>query len=232
MLVFAHRGASADAPENTLLAIDKALTQQADGIEIDVYQHHDELLVIHDHWLQRTTNGQGKLADHSLRQLQQLDAGQGQRIPTLWQVMQRVAGRCKLNIEIKGVKDVGLVISQIERAQSELEFTLEQFIVSSFDHHLLKALKQRQRTLQIGALTACKPLDYAAFAQALDAYSVNPDVSFLDQKFVQDAKERGLKVFAYTVDQPEDLLRLKAWQVDGVFSNAPGKAKQILAANG
>lgn len=231
MLVFAHRGASADAPENTLLAIDKALDQHADGIEIDVHQHRDELLVIHDHWLHRTTNGQGQLAEYNLSQLQQLDAGQGQRIPTLWQVMQRIAGRCRLNIEIKGVQDVGLVISLIERARRELSFTLEQFIVSSFDHHLLKDLKQRKPDLQIGALTACKPLDYAAFAEALEAYSVNPDVSFLDQKFVQDAKQRGLKVFVYTVDQPADLLRLKGWQVDGVFSNAPGKAKSVLAAN-
>ncbi len=88
MLIFAHRGASADAPENTLLAIEKALAQGADGIEIDVHQTGDDLVVIHDRWLHRTTNGQGQLQDYSLAELKLLDAGQGQQIPTLWQVMQ------------------------------------------------------------------------------------------------------------------------------------------------
>ncbi|MFQ3197548.1 MAG: glycerophosphoryl diester phosphodiesterase [Paraglaciecola sp.] len=228
MLIFAHRGASADAPENTLLAIDRALEQQADAIEIDVHQHLGELLVIHDHWLHRTTNGLGQLQDYTLAQLQQFDAGAGQKIPTLWQVMARIAGQCTVNIELKGVQDVSLVVRLIEKAQSTLGFTPEQFIVSSFDHHLLRNIKQRQPALQIGALTASKPLDYAAFATALDAYSVNVDVTFLDHEFVLDAKRRGLKVFVYTVDEAADLLRLQSWQVDGVFSNAPGKARQIL----
>ena len=66
MLIFAHRGASADAPENTLLAINLALSQDADGIEIDVYQSDKDLVVIHDRWLHRTTNGQGQVQDYSL----------------------------------------------------------------------------------------------------------------------------------------------------------------------
>jgi glycerophosphoryl diester phosphodiesterase len=228
MFIFAHRGASADAPENTLLAIDKALEQGADGIEIDVHQTGNELVVIHDRWLHRTTNGQGQIQQYTLAQLSLLDAGQGQRIPTLWQVMQRVAGKCLLNIEIKGVDDPQLVLSHIHRAQQELDFSKDQFIVSSFDHHLLKAIKLLDPTLKIGALTGCKPIDYAQFAQTLGAYSVNIDVTFIDKDFVEDAKARGLKVFAYTVDQAEDLLLLKEWQVDGVFCNGPGNAKQVL----
>ncbi|MFQ3237002.1 MAG: glycerophosphoryl diester phosphodiesterase [Paraglaciecola sp.] len=231
MLIFAHRGASADAPENTLQAIDKALFQQADGIEIDVHQHQGELLVIHDHWLHRTTTGQGQLHDYTLAQLQQLDAGNGQTIPTLWQVMTRIAGKCRINIELKGQHDVALVLGLIDNAQFTLGFTPEQFIVSSFDHHLLWHIKQRQPALQIGALTASKPLAYAAFAAELGAYSVNVDITSLDNNFVQDAKRRGVKVFVYTVDEPRDLLKLQTWQVDGVFCNAPGKARQILEDN-
>ncbi len=106
---------------------------------------------------------------------------------------------------------------------------MDQFIVSSFDHHLLKDIKTFSPTLKIAALTANKPIDYALFAQSLDAYSVNIDITFIDRNFVKDAKARGLKVYVYTVDQKEDLLLLRDWQVDGVFCNAPGKAKRLLS---
>ena len=229
MLIFAHRGASTDAPENTLLAVDLALEQQADGIEIDVYQLGDELVVIHDRWVQRTTNGNRALSDYTLEELQTLDAGQGQFVPTLWQVLQRVNGRCLMNIEVKGVNDVLLVKECINEAVRLLNFRAEQFIVSSFDHHLLLAFKSIAPNINIGALTASNPLNHARFAQELNAYSVNADVSFIDQAFVTDAHGRDLKMFAYTVDEPDDLIRLLAWGVDGVFCNKPAKARLVLA---
>ncbi len=151
MLIFAHRGASADAPENTLLAIDLALTQQADGIEIDVHQLGDELVVIHDRWVSRTTNGNRVLTDYTLEELQTLDAGQGQFVPTLWQVLQRVQGQCFINIEVKGVNKVSLVNVCISKAVSQLNFKPEQFIVTSFNHHLLLAFKSIAPTIRIGA---------------------------------------------------------------------------------
>lgn len=230
MLIFAHRGASADAPENTLLAIDKALTQQADGIEIDVYQLGNDLVVIHDRWVRRTTNGNRPLSDYTLEELQTLDAGQGQFVPTLWQVLQRVRGKCLINIEVKGVHDVSLVNVCINKAVSQLNFEAEQFIVSSFNHHLLLAFKSIAPSIKIGALTASNALDHARFAEELQAYSVNADISFVDQAFVIDAHKRGLKMFVFTVDEPEDLLRLQAWGVDGIYSNSPAKAKLVLAA--
>lgn len=230
MLIFAHRGASADAPENTLAAIKLALSQQVNGIEVDVHQLGQELVVIHDRWVHRTTNGQGQLSDYNLLQLQQLDAGQGEQVPTLWQVMQEISGQCMLNIEIKGVNDVSLVLAQIEQAQRELNFSLTQFIVSSFDHHLLQQIKQREPRLKLGALTASKPLTYALFAAELGAFSVNADVSFLDEAFVEDAHQRGLQVFVYTVDQPADLEKLYHWGVDGVFCNAPARAKTFVSS--
>ncbi|MFT5997540.1 MAG: glycerophosphoryl diester phosphodiesterase [Glaciecola sp.] len=231
MLIFAHRGASADAPENTLLAIDEALTQQADGIEIDVYQLGDELVVIHDRWVSRTTNGNRLLNDYTIEELQTLDAGQGQFVPTLWQVLQRVQGQCLINIEVKGVDDVSLINLCINKALSQLNFKPEQFIISSFNHHLLIAFKSIAPTIKIGALTGSIPLDHARFAQDLQAYSANADLSFVTQAFVEDAHSRGLKMFVYTVDEPQDLLRLQAWGVDGVFSNGPAKAKLVLAEN-
>ncbi|MGJ8680270.1 glycerophosphodiester phosphodiesterase [Paraglaciecola sp.] len=228
MLVFAHRGASVDAPENTLLAIQEAINQRAHGIEIDVQQVGNELIVFHDRVLSRTTNGSGLLKDHNLTELQKLDAGLGQRIPTLWQVLTLINGQCLLNIEVKGAVSPELLDSYIQRAIQQLNFSFEQFIVSSFDHHFLKEFKTYTTDIRIGAITASKPLQYAEFAEELGAYSVNIDMTVLDKEFVTDAKNRGLKIMVYTVDNPQELQKLLAWKVDCVFCNAPKNAMNII----
>ena len=229
MLIFAHRGASTNAPENTLAAIELAIKQQADGVEIDVYQLKQDLVVIHDKWVNRTTNGKGTLNHYTLDELQTLDAGQGEFVPTLWQVMQRVNGRCILNIELKGVDDLSLIINDINLAIEQLNFTSEEFIVSSFNHHLLQTFKRLLPSIKIAALTGSNPIRRSQFAAELQAYSVNVDNTFIDKAFVKDAHQRGLKIFAYTVDEPEDLLKLQSWGVDGVFCNDPAAARVVLA---
>jgi glycerophosphoryl diester phosphodiesterase len=189
MLIFAHRGASADAPENTLSAFELAIQQRADGIELDIYQHGSEFVVIHDKWLERTTNGQGSIDDYTFQQLKQLDAGNQQSIPSLQETMEKIAGRCTLNIELKGIKDVALLIEYTEKCCLNFGFDTQQIIFSSFDHHLIQTLKHIAKQFKIAALTACKPLDYAKFAEQLQAYSVNVDVAFLDKNFVDDAEK-------------------------------------------
>lgn len=229
MEIIAHRGASGDYPENTLLAMEQAIMQGADAIEIDVFAVDGELIVIHDHHLARTTNGSGSIYQHSLAQLQQLDAGLGQRIPTLWQVLQLLAPTALwLNIELKGENTVAPLLSLLDKAKRELSFDSNRLLISSFNHHLLAKLKQHRSDIKLGALTANLPLDYAAFAQQLQAYSVNCDVSFINQAFVDDAKARGLKVYVYTVDQPDDIKRLQQYGVDGIFSNYPERSRQTL----
>ena len=102
MQIIAHRGASGLAPENTLKAMSLALDLGAKAIELDVQWADGELWVFHDRRLERCTNGQGVLTGQSREYLASLDAGDGERIPTLWQVMALVAGRCELHIELKG----------------------------------------------------------------------------------------------------------------------------------
>lgn len=232
MQIIAHRGASGEYPENTLLAIEQAIVQDADAVEIDVFAVDGELIVIHDHHLSRTTNGEGSIYQHSLTQLQKLDAGRGQRIPTLWQVLQVLAPtQLWLNIELKGDNTVAPLVSLLAKAEHELGFSLNRIVVSSFNHHLLSELKQLCPALKLGALTASLALDYAAFASKLGAYSVNCDVSFINQAMVDDAKARGLKVFVYTVDQSDDITRLQSYGVDGIFSNYPARSRQRLLQN-
>ena len=229
MQIIAHRGASGDYPENTILAIEQAIAQGADAVEIDVFAVDGELIVIHDHHLARTTNGSGSIYQYSLTELMQLDAGRGQRIPTLWQVLQLLAPTALwLNIELKGDNTVAPLLALLDNAKHQLGIDHQRLVISSFNHHLLAAIKQQRPELKLGALTASLPLDYAAFTQTLQAYSVNCDVSFINQAFVDDAKARGLKVYVYTVDQADDLARMAEYGVDGIFSNYPAKSRQQL----
>jgi len=164
MLVIAHRGASGHEPENTLRAIKHAVEVNVDGIEIDLHEIDGEIVVIHDRWLHRTTSGQGQITDHNFEHIRRLDAGKGESIPTLLEVFALVAGRCFLNLELKGIHNLDLLYQQINKAQTHYGFSTKQLIISSYNHRLLHKIKQQQPQYLIGALTSCYPLDYALFA--------------------------------------------------------------------
>ena len=107
-------------------------------------------------------------------------------------------------------------------------FSAEQLIVSSFNHHWLKQLKDDHPDQLIGALTTNCPLNYAEFASNLNAWAVHIDVDFVTQDFVDDAHRRGLKVLVFTVDEPQDMFDLRAMGVDGIFTNHPTLARNVL----
>jgi len=105
--IIAHRGASAQAPENTLAAFQLALDLQADGIELDVMLTGDQqVVVIHDEEVDRTTDGSGRVADMTLEEIRQLDAGQGEKVPTLSEVLDRFGGKLLINIELKNYTSI------------------------------------------------------------------------------------------------------------------------------
>ena len=228
MLIFAHRGASGVEPENTLRAIKAALEADVDGIEIDLHEVDGKLIVIHDRWLHRTTSGTGQIFHHNYEHLRSLDAGNGETIPTLDEVFTLVAGKCKINLELKGVSNLEILYSYIDTAIETTGLVNEDILLSSFNHRLLNTIHQQRPDFAIGALTACYPLDYAKFAEQLNAYSVHLDVNFISEHFVSDAHQRGLKVFVYTVDELEDIQTMKALGVDGIFSNFPTRAKSHI----
>ncbi len=229
MLIFAHRGASGVEPENTLRAIKAALDANVDGIEIDLHEVDNKLLVIHDRWLHRTTSGSGQVSQHNYAHLRSLDAGQGETIPTLDEVLALVAGKCTINLELKDVSNISLLYSYIDEAIGTTNLIIDDILISSFNHRLLHKIHQQRPELAIGALTACYPLEYALFAEKLNAYSVHLDVNFISKHFVHDAHQRGLKVFVYTVDELADINTMKALGVDGIFSNFPTRTKSHLA---
>jgi glycerophosphoryl diester phosphodiesterase len=221
LICFAHRGASGHEPENTLSAVDKAIDLGADWIEVDVYAVKGELIVIHDERFERTTNGTGYVRDKSLAYLRSLDAGKGQCIPTLREVLDSVDRRAGINIELKGPKTAGLAVSLIEEYVKERQWNYEQFIVSSFNRRQLIKVKKLNPHIRIGILIDLPRRHYAIFARRYDAYSVHVQIDLASARFIARAHERGLKVFVYTVNNPEDIDRLQVLGVDGIFTDFP-----------
>ena len=224
MIIIAHRGARATHPENTLSAFQAALDSGAPAIELDIHEHDGELWVIHDKWLNRTTNGIGLLKWFDRDSLSKLDAGNGEAIPTLKQVLALVKGQCALNIELKGISDLSLLYHHLDLATEQFQFSNHQLIVSSFNHDWLAEIQQTKPSVLIGALTSSKGLDKAEFAANLNAVSINISLDVMDEDYVKDAKQRGLSVYVYTVNQLEDWQWLNEIGVDGVFCDCPSNA--------
>ena len=237
MKVIAHRGASGEFPENTLLAFKKAIKQQADGIELDIQYHHSNtFMLLHDNYLDKTTNGNGVINDYSLVDLQKLDAGQGETIPTLNQALTVINGQCLVNIEIKSpttepqslLTIISLLQQNLEQAINDNNFSWSQFVISSFNHPLLAEIKKHIPRASTAALVASCPINYAQCAQQLEAVSFNPSIEMLNQTLVDDAHHRGLKVWVYTVDREKDIAKCHSYGVDGIFTNFPKQTKRYI----
>lgn len=228
MKVFAHRGASGDFPENTKSAILEALKVGVDGIEVDIQSSFDDYMVIHDSWLDRTTSGKGRVSNFSAHELSKLDAGNGEKIPTLQQLFDWNNNKSLLNIELKHTFALERFVAQLEQNIEAKKISKANILVSSFDHHQLQWLKNKLPWLKIGALTSSIPINYAKFASDLNAYSVHADKTFINKAFAEDAKKRGLKIYAYTVDRKEDIALMLEYGIDGIFTNYPARTKAYL----
>jgi glycerophosphoryl diester phosphodiesterase len=220
MLCIGHRGAMGHAPENTLLSMQKALKLGVPWIELDVYDAEGHLIVIHDKKLERTTNGAGYVMEQTFEYLRSLDAGRGQKIPTLDEVFDLVQRKAGINIELKGPDTAEPVAAFIERYRLK-GWTDEEILISSFNHRELKKIKDLDGDVRIGPLIKEIPEGNAAFAEEMEAFSVHVSLKTINRPFVEDAHRRGLKVYVYTVNKLNDIERMRSLGVDGVFTNYP-----------
>jgi glycerophosphoryl diester phosphodiesterase len=220
-IVFGHRGAAGHEPENTLLSFSKALSLGAQWIELDVFNVQNELVVIHDERLERTTNGKGYVEKSSLEYLRSLNAGKGEKIPFLSEVIDLVDRRMNINIELKGQNTAEPTARLIEHYLTSEKWSDDQFLVSSFNHPELALFKRLLPQIKTGALIAHIPLNYAGFAKALGVYSIHASLEFIIQELIEDTHRNGMKFFVYTVNHPEDVSRMKALNVDGIYSDFP-----------
>lgn len=219
MLCIGHRGACGYAPENTLASFRRALELGCPWVELDVHLVDGELVVIHDKTVDRTTDGEGLVVDHSLSSLGLLDAGNGEHIPTLREVADLIDRRAGINIELKA-RGTGLATGDLLDELCRSGWQTEQFLVSCFYHAELALVPDRWRR---GALFEQNNEQCVERALALNAFSLNLSINYMDQAMVNDAQAAGLKVYVYTVNEPEDIERMKSMGVDGVFSDYPDR---------
>lgn len=231
MDVFAHRGASSKAPENTLSAMRAALIYPVAGIEVDLRCADGAWFLFHDRRLERTTSGHGRFHDHDAATLRALTSASGEPLPYLEELFATVAGRCALNLELKEEGDLNTLEKLLRRACQQYGFTPEQLIISSFDHHLLAAIAARGWPYPRAALFGSLPLTLAADAAALGCEGLHIDYEVITPALVYDCHRRDIKIRVYTVDDPVELRELAAMGVDAVFANDPGQALVTLASH-
>jgi glycerophosphoryl diester phosphodiesterase len=231
VLNIAHRGASGHYPENTLAAFEAAIEIGVAMCELDVHVTRDGIaVVIHDATVDRTTDAKGAVAAMTLAELQRADAGirfgrqfAGQRIPTLDEVFRLTAGRCGLNIELKGIG--------AEAPVCELIGAYDAFataLVSSFDWAMLARVREIDSRIRLGLLSKDHPQHLLDAASEMRAYAINPDVNIVSAGLCTTAHARGLKLYAWTCDDPRRMRRLIANGVDGIMTNYPERLRAVL----
>jgi len=216
MIIMGHRGAAALEPENTLLSIGRAIEIGVNAVEIDVHLSKDkEIVVIHDSTVDRTTDGTGPVCSFTVDELKKLDAGKGQRIPTLQEVIDFIGNKVDLVIELKEEGTEESVFGLIKK--NNIEDTV---YVISFWHRFVKTIKEMDRHIKTGVLLVGCPVDTCIATQAsADALVMN--YSFIDSKFVQTAHKENLKVFVWNIDKRNLLKPYADMGVDGIGTNDP-----------
>ena len=219
-----HRGAKGYAPENTLASFRKALELKVDMFELDVRLcRSGELVVLHDETVDRTTDGSGAAGELTLSRLKKLDAGQGEKIPTLEEVLELAAGKCGINIELKVENTEQPVAGIIARSVAAGVWTYGHFLISSFDHDKLRRIGALDPRIRIGPLVTDIPGDFLKTARELRAWSVHVAKEYLNSGKVKEFHEAGLKVIAYTAYSSTEIGRLKALGADGIVSDYPDR---------
>lgn len=224
-LIVAHRGASGESPENTFPAFERAISQRADMIETDLHRTRDGAIVVtHDSDL-AGLGGRGEIADATFAQVRALDAGGGERVPVLADLLDSFGARIPFNLEIKTGKrgpyaDLPRLVVEEVRGRELLEWT----IFSSFDDSVLGALRAESNRAHIGILVSARsPKNWLARAEAVGAMAVHFAARLADEARVAEAHRAGLRVLVYTVDDPDEMARLHEIGVDGFFTNYPAR---------
>ena len=225
MWIIGHRGAAGTFPENTLVSVQSALDCGVDWIEIDIRMVDGAVIVLHDETLERTTNGSGSIYQHRLAELRKLDAGGGEKIPLLSEVMELIDGQAGLNIEFK---QRGLVQAVVALTSAFIERQARwrnRIMFSSFIPEVMTELSGLDPSdCLIGALSESNSDNPIQFAKDLKAYSANISLKQLSKSLVDAAHELGLKVLVYTVNDSADIRRCNELSVDGIFTDFPERA--------
>ena len=222
VLRIGHRGAAGHEPENTLLSLNKAVELGCDMTEIDVHVcASGEVVVIHDEEVYRTTNGTGFVSQMSLDALKALDAGKGETIPTLEEVLSALKGSIQLNIELKGEGTPVPVHKIVENSG----WSPDELVLTSFNWNLLDEYRALDPEARLGPLAHVNAFHAARYASKIDAYCVNPLHHLCRKTFVTKTHKKDLKIFPWTVNEPDDIEKMKDVGVDGIISDFPDRVQ-------
>jgi glycerophosphoryl diester phosphodiesterase len=236
--VFAHRGASAHAPENTLASFALAVQSNADAIEFDVKLSADgHVIVIHDATLDRTTGFSGKVSAAPLKQIKELDAGsffsgryRGEKIPTLDEVFEAFGKKIFMNVELTNYSTpFDVLVPKV--AELVKRHNLQQWtLFSSFLPHNLMRTAGLLPEVPRGQLSLSGSAGgwQRAWGNLISIQAEHPNTTQVTEKFVASAHKRGRRVHVWTVNDPADMKRLHALGADGFFSDDPLLALQTL----
>jgi len=238
ILNIAHRGASKDAPENTLAAFRLGLEQGCDAFELDVQLTKDgQVMVCHDFTLKRTTGAEGRFIDMEAAAIRELDAGswfgeqyRGEKVPFLTEVLELVPRGIMINVEIKMIPEY---IGRIENAViSVLRETdrISDVVISTFDHPTAVAVKTLEPKLRVGLLYGERLYRSDLYARSMPVpiFSLHPHYYQVNEETVAQAKANGLATYPWTVDDEAHMRRLIGLGVEGIITNVPGKLRQVL----
>lgn len=224
MIRIAHRGAKAYEPENTLAAFAKAIELQSDAIELDVHLSADgEVMVFHDETVDRMTNGSGFVKDLSLDVLKKLKIHEQYDIPTLRETFDFVNQKCLINVELKAVETVETVVNLIESYVAEKNWKYNQFLVSSFDWTALQKVRDLHPEIPLGVLTETNLELAIGFAEFIKAETIHPYFHLLTAENTFEIQQKGFKIFAWTVNELEDIQKIKSFKVNGIISDFPDR---------
>ena len=224
-LIIGHRGAAADAPENTLAAFTLALAQGADGVELDVQLCADGVpIIIHDTTVDRTCDGTGRVADLSLAELRLLTIDNDHPIPTLDDLFATFGRRTLYNVELKALGRGGDALAAAVARAIAAHGVAEQVLISSFSPFTLRAARRHLSPGVPLALLRERRATRAAHA-LLRAAADHPHHPLIDESLMAWARWRGLRVNAWTVDDPAEARRLLQLGVHGIITNRPGEIR-------
>ena len=227
-LIIGHRGASADAPENTLAAFALALQQGADGLELDVQLSADgQPVVFHDSSLQRLSGRDELCADLPLSELQAVEVGTEETIPSLHELFEMLGPQTLYNVELKsfGLQNNGLVEAVAEVVESH--GLTAQVLISSFNPLYVRRAREVFPASTLVALLRQPGWQQYAYLIA-DGEADHPHHTLVDESYMSWAGGRGYRIHVWTVDDPAEANRLAKLGVHGIITNKPGWLRRRL----
>jgi glycerophosphoryl diester phosphodiesterase len=229
VLLGGHRGNAAECPENTLASFRSAIELGVDVIELDVHRSDDGgLPVIHDHLIDRTTNGSGLVRDFTMDELKRFDAGSwkdpsfaGEPIPSLQEVLRLAQGKVGVAIEIKNLPlpYAGIEAAVVQTVR-EAEMVTD-VIVISFDHRSIKRIGELEPEILTGVLEASRPVDVLRVMDDADADVFCPHWASIEPETAAEIHDAGKLIGVWTVDDAFSLAWSKALPANAIYTNKP-----------